>query len=71
MSKPEFRLGQKVKIVRILDDSTSKNLIGYEGAITEVEPLSNGKFNYFVDRYYMREEELEAVPWEHLSNPSE
>lgn len=59
--KPRFTVGQRVKIVRILDNITTREIIGYEGIITEVEKLPNGDFNYYVDNLYMHEEELEVV----------
>lgn len=60
-SQPRFQAGDQVKIVRILDDITSRELIGLIGAVQEVDPLPNGDFNYYVDGHYMHEAELEAV----------
>lgn len=60
--KAKFSVGQRVKIVRILNNLTTRELIGHEGVIMEVEPLPNGDFNYYVDNYYyMHEEELKVV----------
>lgn len=60
-----FSVGQRAKIVRLLDNTTTKELIGREGVVTEVDPLPNGDFNYYLscsrdDIYYMHEEELKA-----------
>lgn len=57
----KFEVGQEVKVVRILDSMTSKDLIGLVGTVREVEPLPNGDYNYWVDGHYMHEEELEAL----------
>lgn len=57
----KFKIGQRVKIVRLLDEMTSRDLIGKVGTIVEVEPLPNGETNYFVDGHYMHEAELESV----------
>ena len=59
--KAKFAVGQRVKIVRILDNVTSKKLIGRKGIIVEVDPLPNGDFNYYVGDQYMHEEELETA----------
>lgn len=56
---PKFKEGDLVKIVRLLDETTSKELIGKTGEIREVDDLPNGDFNYYVDDHYMHEEELE------------
>ena len=57
----KFEVGDRVKIVRLLDEATNKDLIGHIGTIKEVEPLPNGQTNYYVDTYYMHEGELEKV----------
>ena len=57
----KFQVGDKVKIVRLLDEMTSRELIGKVGTIQEVEPLPNGETNYYVDGHYMHEAELEAA----------
>jgi hypothetical protein len=59
MSK--FAVGERAKIVRLLDDITNRDLIGLVGTIEEVEPLPNGDTNYYLDGHYVHEEELEAV----------
>lgn len=58
---PMFTVGARVKIVRILDNMTNKELIGTVGTVQEIDPLANGAFNYDVNGHYMHEEELEAV----------
>lgn len=58
---PKFTIGTRVKIVRILDDMTSKDLVGTVGTVREIDPLSNGDFNYDVDGHYIHEEELESI----------
>lgn len=59
--KPKFKMGQRVKIVRLLDATTTRELIGKEGNITEIDPLANGEFNYRVGDHYMHEGELEEA----------
>jgi len=61
VAAPKFTVGQEVKIVKLLDTLTSRELIGKEGVIREIDQLANGAFNYDVDGHYMHEEELEAV----------
>ena len=61
MPEPKFKLGDRVKIVAVLDTTTTHELIGKVGTIREVDPLANGHFNYYLDAHYMHEEELEAV----------
>ncbi|MBA7700301.1 hypothetical protein ES703_109012 [subsurface metagenome] len=56
---PKFKEGDMVKIVRLLDEITSRSLIGKTGTVREIEPLPNGEFNYYVDTHYMHEDELE------------
>lgn len=55
----KFKIGDKVKIVRLLDEMTNRELISMVGTIKEIDPLPNGDFNYYVDGHYMHEEELE------------
>lgn len=57
----KFSIGQRVKVITILDNITSKELIGMIGVINVVDPLPNGEFNYWVDNHYMHEQELELV----------
>jgi hypothetical protein len=59
--KPKFQVGDQVKIVRLLDETTRKTLIGKVGFIEEVDPLANGEYNYYVSGHYMHEGELEGV----------
>jgi len=56
---PKFQEGDSVKIVRLLDETTSKELIGESGVVREIDDLPNGEFNYYVDGHYMHEDELE------------
>ncbi len=58
---PKFKEGDKVKIIKLLDEMTSRDLIGKVSTIQEVDPLPNGDFNYYVDGHYMHEAELEAA----------
>lgn len=57
--EPKFQLGDKVRIVRLLDDMTSPSIIGTVDTINEIEPLANGDYNYYVGTHYVHEEELE------------
>jgi len=57
----KFAVGQRVRIVLLLDSMSSRNLVGMEGIIKEMEPLPNGDYNYWVDGHYMHEGELELV----------
>lgn len=59
LSISRFQVGDKVKIIKLLDNITSHTLIGEVGAIREIDPLPNGEFNYYVDDHYMHEDELE------------
>ena len=61
MANAKFQVGQKVKVVLLLDDFSSRDLIGLEGTIEEVDPLPNGDYNYYVDGHYMHEGELELL----------
>ena len=61
MSKAKFSIGQRVKVVKLLDTLSNKELIGLVGTIDEIDSLPNGDFNYYVDNHYMHEEELENV----------
>lgn len=56
---PKFKVGDNAKVVRLLDNMTDQGLIGFTGKVTEVDPLPNGDFNYYVDGHYMHEAELE------------
>lgn len=55
----KFKVGDKVKIVLLLDNMTDQGIVGFIGTVEEVEPLPNGEFNYYVDGHYMHERELE------------
>jgi hypothetical protein len=55
----KFEVGDKVQVVRLLDQMTSKELIGFVGTIREIDSLPNGDFNYYIDDHYMHEGELE------------
>lgn len=57
----KFKVGDRVKIVNLLDSITSRALIGMVGTIGEIDPLPNGEYNYRVDDHYMHEAELEKV----------
>ena len=58
----KFSVGEKVKIVRLLDDITNRDLIGKIGTIEEIETLPNGEVNYYLaEGHYIHEEELEKV----------
>jgi len=37
--EPKFKVGDQIRVVRVLDDITDKNLIGCTGTIMEVESL--------------------------------
>ena len=41
--KPKFKIGQKVKIVRLMGTTTTRDLIDTEGYIKEIDPLVNGE----------------------------
>ena len=56
----KFYEGDPVKIMCIIDDMTSKELIGKRSIIEEVDDLPNGDYNYtLADGTYIHEEELE------------
>jgi hypothetical protein len=55
-----FKVGDRVKVVRILDSITTPDLLGFTGTVREVDPLPNGHYNYDVDGHYLNEEMLEA-----------
>lgn len=57
----KFQLGDRVRVVQLLDMVSSQDLIGKEGTIREVDPLPNGHYNYYMDGHYMHEEELESI----------
>ncbi len=57
----KFVVGDRVKIIKLLDEMTNRDLIGHEGRIQEVDPLPNGEYNYYVDDHYMHEAELVKV----------
>jgi len=58
----KFSVGDKVRVVRLLDNITSRDLIGKSGIIEEIEKLPNGQVNYYISgHHYMHEEELEKV----------
>jgi hypothetical protein len=57
----KFQVGQKVRVVRIDDGITSRELIGFVGVVEEVEALCNGEYNYEVSGHYLNEYMLEAV----------
>ena len=61
VQKAKFQIGDKVVIVRLLDEMTNKDLIGFIGTVQEIDPLPNGEYNYYVDGHYMHEAELELV----------
>ncbi len=76
MNIAKFSVDERVKIVRLLDNATSRDLIGKIGTIEEINQLPNGEFNYCVDGHYVHEEELERVdneeaPVERITNPKE
>lgn len=60
-SPPKFNVGDIVKVVKLLDETSSRDLIGMTGTIREIDPLPNGDYNYDVDGHYIHEEELEAA----------
>jgi len=57
----KFFIGERVKIVKLLDDITNRKLIGVVGVIEGIDELPNGQVNYYVGSHYMHEQELEAV----------
>ncbi len=57
----KFSVGERVKVMRLLDNFTSRGLIGMVGTVEEIEVLPNGQMNYYVDGHYMHEEELEKL----------
>jgi hypothetical protein len=68
MSK--FRVGDRVRIVKLLDSITSRALIGKTGIIREIDPLPNGETNYYMGDHYMHEAELEHYPNKDEMEPS-
>ena len=58
---PRFKEGDRVRIVRLDDEMTSRDLIGLEGDIEELDELPNDQTNYYVDGHYMHEDELILV----------
>jgi hypothetical protein len=58
---PKFSVGEKVKVVKLLDDITSRELIGMVGIVEEIDKLPNGDFNYYVSGHYVHEEELVRI----------
>lgn len=60
MKYPKFEEGDLVKIVCLLDDMTSRELIGQRSQIMEIDELPNGDYNYYLtNNTYVHEEELE------------
>ena len=56
----KFHEGDPVKIVRVIDEMTSKSIIGQRSTIEEVDDLPNGDYNYtLANGTYVHEEELE------------
>ena len=64
---PKFSVGEKVKVVRLLDNITDRRLIGMIGIVEEIEELPNGQVNYYINGHYVHEEELEKVNSEQKS----
>lgn len=62
MSNGKYSPGDLVKVVRIDNGITSKDLLGLVGTVREVEQLDNGENNYYVDGHYMHETEIEKYP---------
>lgn len=60
-TEAKFKIGDRVKVVKILDSITTPDLLGFTGTVREVEPLPNGHYNYDVDGHYLNEEMLEAA----------
>ena len=69
-AEAKFKPGDRVKVVRLLDETTKKTilLIGHVGTVIEIEPLRNGEFDYYVADEatkvigrYMHEAELEKA----------
>jgi hypothetical protein len=56
-----FKIGDTVKVVRVLDSITTPDLLGFTGTVREIDPLPNGHYNYDVDGHYLNEEMLEAA----------
>lgn len=61
MAEPKFSKGNRVRVIKLLDDFTSRELLGMELVIDDVEPLANGDYNYVACGYYMHEGELELI----------
>lgn len=72
--EPRFKIGDRVKVVRIVDDITSHDLIGFIGNVTEVESLAplgwcscgenlgdTMQHNYDVDGRYLNEQMIELA----------
>ena len=57
----KFQVGEKVKIVLLLDEITNRDLIGHVGVIRRIDSMPNGETNYYVDDHCMHEAELEAT----------
>lgn len=59
--RPRFDVGQRVRVVAILDAITSTDLLGFEGTVEEIDELPGDQFNYTVDGRYLNEQMLAAV----------
>jgi hypothetical protein len=59
--KPKFKTGEAARIYRLLDNMSSRDLIGRVGKIEEIDELANGCFNYILNGHLVHEEELSRV----------
>lgn len=57
---PKFEPGDCVKVIKVLDNFTSKKVIGKQGIVLFEDWLPNGDYNYELDIGYFHEEELAA-----------
>ena len=57
----KYQVGERVKVVKILDTTTPPDLLGFTGTVREIDPLPSGHYNYDVDGNYLNEEMLERV----------
>jgi hypothetical protein len=64
ITKPRFKIGQQVKVHRMIvqyNDREVPKLLGFTGTVDEIEELPNGEFNYDVSGHYLNEYMLEPV----------
>lgn len=59
--KAKYKLGDRVKVRKLLDNKISRCLLGFRGHIQEVSSLSNGEYGYYIKGNFFYEEELKKA----------